>query len=231
MFRGHDTPDAELVRACLDELSHRGPRRRDLLRTNDELQARHAEHGELVGLLVGVRPPAWPALLDRRSRSSKRAYRGRPLGDLLSDVEQRAYLPLIAPGPARPSRQSTASGTCAARRRSSSRSSGRPCSASRCCGAGPRIPDDDASSASWSSRPSAPTWCASSSTGRRCCGERLERGTGISSRPTTCVGWSPARTPTSTTWRPARTRPGDRARRRAAPALRLKQATRPERSR
>ena len=51
MFRGHDTPDAELVRAILD--SYRDPTANVVqLRPQDELTARHAEHGEICGMLV-----------------------------------------------------------------------------------------------------------------------------------------------------------------------------------
>jgi hypothetical protein len=98
MFRGHDTPDADLVRAVLD--SYRDP---DVdviqLRPQDELTARHAEHGEICGMLVdyghrlGLRAHV-------SARESRRAYRGGVVGDLLSEEEQRAYLPLIAPGDA-----------------------------------------------------------------------------------------------------------------------------------
>jgi hypothetical protein len=98
MFRGHDTPDAELVRAVLD--SYRDPASTLIqLRPQDELTARHAEHGELCGLLVeyghrlGLRAHV-------SARESRRAYRGGVVADLLSDDEQRAYLPLIAPGDA-----------------------------------------------------------------------------------------------------------------------------------
>src|SRR3990172_2557540 len=52
MFRGHDTPDEALVRACLDSYRSRASTL-DLLRTHDQLQARYAEHTELAGPLVG----------------------------------------------------------------------------------------------------------------------------------------------------------------------------------
>ena len=97
MFRGHDTPDEELVRACLEsyrsgELSPDG-----LLRTDDSLQGRYEEHGNLVGMLaeyghrLGLR--CW---ISRREQ--RRQFRGRTLSEMLSEAEQRAYLPLIAPG-------------------------------------------------------------------------------------------------------------------------------------
>jgi len=96
MFRGHDTPDPELVRAILD--SYRDPASNAVtLRAVDELTARHAEHGEMCGLLVeyghrlGLRAHV-------SARESRRAYRGGTVADLLSEEEQRAYMPLIAPG-------------------------------------------------------------------------------------------------------------------------------------
>ncbi|MFI5262261.1 MAG: hypothetical protein ACHQZR_06895 [Candidatus Limnocylindrales bacterium] len=96
MFRGHDTPDEALVRACLD--SYRDPTSRpQALRAADELQARHHEHTDLLALLtdfghrLGMR--CWIGAAEQR-----RAYRGGPLGDLLSDTERRAYLPLISRG-------------------------------------------------------------------------------------------------------------------------------------
>ncbi|HEY8198976.1 MAG TPA: hypothetical protein VIF44_04340 [Candidatus Limnocylindrales bacterium] len=97
MFRGHDTPDEALVRACLDSYRSRASTP-DLLRTNDELQARHLDHTELIGQLVeyghrlGLR--CWVSKSEQ-----KRVYNGLPLIAQLSDVEQRAYLPLISRGP------------------------------------------------------------------------------------------------------------------------------------
>ncbi len=69
-----------------------------LLRTDERLQDRYAEHGEMVGLLadfahrMGMR--AWIARKEQRRR-----YRDATLADLLSEPEQRVYLPLVAPGP------------------------------------------------------------------------------------------------------------------------------------
>ena len=98
MFRGHDTPDLSLVRAVLD--SYRDPSMAVIqLRPQDELTSRHAEHGEICGLLVeyghrlGLRAHV-------SAREGRRAYRGATVADLLSDEEQRAYMPLIAPGDA-----------------------------------------------------------------------------------------------------------------------------------
>jgi hypothetical protein len=61
MFRGHDTPDEALVRACLDSYRSRASTP-DLLRTHDQLQARYAEHTELAGLLWST-ATGWAALL------------------------------------------------------------------------------------------------------------------------------------------------------------------------
>ncbi|HMJ79539.1 MAG TPA: hypothetical protein VK592_00675 [Candidatus Dormibacteraeota bacterium] len=93
MFRGHDTPDEALVRACLESYRSSG----DGLRTADELQTRYREHAELLGLIteyghrLGLR--CWIGRPEQRHR-----YRGVTLGDLLSDAEQHAYLPLISRG-------------------------------------------------------------------------------------------------------------------------------------
>lgn len=96
MFHGHDTPDPELVKAVLE--SYRDPDQHLVaLRPRDELTGRHAEHGELVGMLVeyghrlGLR-----AYVSEKER--RRAYLDGTVADLLSDEEQRAYLPLVAAG-------------------------------------------------------------------------------------------------------------------------------------
>jgi hypothetical protein len=98
MFHGHDTPDSELVRAVLD--SYRDPASGLVaLRPEDNLASRHVEHGELVGLLVeyghrlGLRCHVSP-------KERRRAYRGATVNDLLSDDEQRAYVPLVTAGDA-----------------------------------------------------------------------------------------------------------------------------------
>ena len=96
MFGGHDAPDPELVRAVLE--SYRDPASSLIeLRPQDGLSDRHVEHGELVGLLVeyahrmGLRCHV-------SAKERRRSYRGATVGDLLSEDEQRAYVPLIAPG-------------------------------------------------------------------------------------------------------------------------------------
>ncbi|MGI8929155.1 MAG: hypothetical protein ACR2H0_06800 [Candidatus Limnocylindrales bacterium] len=98
MFSGHDTPDPEMVRAILD--SYRDPASGQVaLRDQDALTARHVEHGELVGLLVeyGHRLGLRCHVSDKERR---RAYRGGTVNDLLSEDEQRAYVPLVAAGDA-----------------------------------------------------------------------------------------------------------------------------------
>jgi hypothetical protein len=99
MFSGHDTPDPELVRVVLE--SYRDPSLPGVsIRPQDELTSRHAEHGEIVGMLVeyghrlGLRCYVSP-------HEQRRAYRGGTVADLLSDDEQRAYVPLLAVGDAR----------------------------------------------------------------------------------------------------------------------------------
>ena len=96
MYRGFDTPDQEIVRAILD--SYRDPASPPTeLSTRDDLAARHAEHGTMVGMLVeyghrlGLRCWAGP-------REQRRAYRDGTMADLLTEDEQRVYLPLVAGG-------------------------------------------------------------------------------------------------------------------------------------
>ncbi len=98
LFRGPETPEADLVEACLASYRSAEPSPDGLIRTGESLPDRYAEHGEMVGLLtefahrLGMR--TWIA-----RREQRRTYLGQPLGDLLSDPERRVYLPLIAPGP------------------------------------------------------------------------------------------------------------------------------------
>jgi hypothetical protein len=96
MFRGHDTPDEALVRACLE--SYRSADSTpDALRTDDILQSRYETHSGLIGLLtnyghrLGLR--CWIG-----HHEQKRLYNGAPLGSLLSDAERRTYLPFVARG-------------------------------------------------------------------------------------------------------------------------------------
>ena len=95
LFGALDAPDEELVRACVESYGLRGSD--GLLRATDDLRARHAEHSELVALLVDyghrLGLPCW---IGRREQ--RRAFRGGSLGDVLSDRERRATLPLLAGG-------------------------------------------------------------------------------------------------------------------------------------
>ncbi len=98
LFRGPETADPQLVRACLESYRSAEASADGLIRTSESLPRRYAEHGEIVGLLtdfghrLGMR--AWIA-----KREQRRTYGGQPLAELLSDPERRVYLPLVAPGP------------------------------------------------------------------------------------------------------------------------------------
>jgi len=98
LYRGPETADTELVAATLESYRSPQPSEDGLIRTDESLQRRYAEHGEMVGLLsdfahrAGMR--VWIT-----EREQRRRYRGATLGDLLSEPEQRVYLPLVAPGP------------------------------------------------------------------------------------------------------------------------------------
>jgi hypothetical protein len=98
MFRGHDTPDDELIRACVESYRVSVPDSDGLLQAQGTIQDRFREHGELVaglaelGHRLGLR--VWISPHEQR-----RMYDGRPAGELLSDAERRAYLPLVTPGP------------------------------------------------------------------------------------------------------------------------------------
>ena len=97
LFRGPETTDAELVEASLRSYRSATPSEDGLIRSDESLQGRFAEHGEMVGMLTdfahraGMR--AWIT-----KREQRRRYGEGLLGDLLSDPEQRVYLPLVAPG-------------------------------------------------------------------------------------------------------------------------------------
>lgn len=98
LFRGPETVDAELVQTILDSYRSAEPTEDGLIRTEEDLQARYAERGEIVGRLTDFAHRAgmrvWITERDRRRR-----YDSGQLGDLLSEPEQRVYLPLVAPGP------------------------------------------------------------------------------------------------------------------------------------
>ena len=97
LFRGPETVDAELVEACLASYRSRRQSIDGTLTTDETLPDRYAEHGTIVGMLVelghrmGLR--AWAA-----KREQRRRYRDGQVSDLLSEPEQRVYLPLVAPG-------------------------------------------------------------------------------------------------------------------------------------
>jgi hypothetical protein len=97
LFPGLDSPDEELVRACLAAYAVRTERGQ--LRTEDELSRRLEDHARVIGLLVdyahriGLR--AW---ISRREHN--RPYEGATLQARLRDDERRAYLPLIIRAPA-----------------------------------------------------------------------------------------------------------------------------------
>jgi len=98
MFRGHDTPDDELIRACVESYRVIIPDSDGLLEAQGTLQDRFREHGELVagltelGHRIGLR--VWMSPHEQR-----RLHQGRPAGELLSEAERRVYLPLVTPGP------------------------------------------------------------------------------------------------------------------------------------
>ena len=86
------------MEACLSSYRSTVPSEDGLIRTDESLQQRYAEHGEIVGMLtdfahrLGMR--AWIT-----QREQRRTYEGARLSELLSEPEQRVYLPLVAPGP------------------------------------------------------------------------------------------------------------------------------------
>lgn len=97
MFRGPDAPDAALVRACLDSYRSRASTA-DVLRTNDELQARYGQHTAILSDIVEYGHRLGLKVWIRRSEQ-EREVGARPLGEQLSEQERRAYLPLILHAP------------------------------------------------------------------------------------------------------------------------------------
>ena len=97
LFPGLDSPDEELVRACLAAYAAHGEHGQ--LRTDDELSNRLEDHARIIGLLVdyahriGLR--AWVS-----KREQDRPYAGATLLDRLLEEERRAYLPLVIRAPA-----------------------------------------------------------------------------------------------------------------------------------
>ena len=97
MFRGPDAPDAALVRACLD--SYRSiASTADTLRTNDDLQARYAQHSAIVADIIEYGHRLGLKVWVKRSEQA-RDVGGRPLGERLDEQERRAYLPLVLHAP------------------------------------------------------------------------------------------------------------------------------------
>jgi hypothetical protein len=98
MYRGHDLPDEELVRACL--ASYRSPASTpDRITTTDELLRRSQEHSELLALIADtghrIGLSVWLS-----GRELARRVGGRPLGERLDRRELGFHLPLIARAPA-----------------------------------------------------------------------------------------------------------------------------------
>jgi hypothetical protein len=98
LFRGPEAVDAELVQTVLDSYRSPQPTEDGLIHTDEDLQRRYAEHGEIVGLLADFAHRAGMRVWITE-REQRRRYGEVRLGDLLSDPEQRVYLPLVAPGP------------------------------------------------------------------------------------------------------------------------------------
>ncbi|HEX2140645.1 MAG TPA: hypothetical protein VHK28_00010 [Candidatus Limnocylindria bacterium] len=97
LFPGLDSPDEELVRACLAAYGRTGDG--GLLRTDDDLGRRLEEHSAVIAALVdyahrsGLR--TWVS-----RREQHRVVEGRTLEERLLEDERRAYLPLIIRAPA-----------------------------------------------------------------------------------------------------------------------------------
>ena len=91
-------PDEELIRACVDSYRWVAPDSDGLLQASGTLQDRYREHGDLVSIIgelghrLGLR--IWIA-----PREQRRIVDGRPVGAMLTEIEQRVYLPLVTPGP------------------------------------------------------------------------------------------------------------------------------------
>ncbi|HET6381245.1 MAG TPA: hypothetical protein VFH63_09510 [candidate division Zixibacteria bacterium] len=96
LFPGLDSPDEELVRACLAAYGRSGDG--GLLRTDDDLARRLEEHSAVIAALVdyghrcGLR--VWVS-----RREHDRTVGGTTLLDRLYEDERRAYLPLVVRAP------------------------------------------------------------------------------------------------------------------------------------
>ena len=96
MFGGHDTPDPELVRAVLE--SYRDPSSSVIdcgRRTGCPIATSSTASWSACSSST---PIAWVCAVTCRPRSAGAAIAAATVGDLLSDEEQRAYVPLVAPG-------------------------------------------------------------------------------------------------------------------------------------
>lgn len=97
LFPGLDSPDEDLVRACLTAYAAQGERGQ--LRTDEELGRRLEEHARVIGLLVDyAHRLGLKAWVSRREQD--RPYDGATLLDRLQDDERRVYLPLVIRAPA-----------------------------------------------------------------------------------------------------------------------------------
>ncbi len=96
MFGGADTPDEEIVQACLEAYRSPGAAAGEA-RTDETLQARYAEHTALVRMLgeyghrLGMR--VWISRHEQRRRAGE-----VQLSELLSESEERVYLPSVTAG-------------------------------------------------------------------------------------------------------------------------------------
>lgn len=98
LYRGPETADAELVARTLESYRDSTPSADGLIHTAESLPRRYAERGQVIGLLTEFAHRAGMRVWIAR-REQRRRFRDGVLGDLLSDPEQRVYLPLVAPGP------------------------------------------------------------------------------------------------------------------------------------
>lgn len=97
MFRGPDAPDAALVQACL--YSYRSiASTSDVLRTNDDLQSRSAQHSAILADLIEYGHRLGLRVWVKRSEQARQVG-GWRLGDRLDEQERHAYLPLIVHAP------------------------------------------------------------------------------------------------------------------------------------